>query len=464
MDRLRDTLPPGWSATTRGEIRFRQTTYWDVVTDGEPLATRVHFIDKIEYRFVSAAFDGVELTNDHPILSDHVQPFDQLFVSTPPGHAARAAEGIAARVANWSSGWRTFERYANTTSVASILQTGHGCLISAPRDLVRAVGDVLSMHGAQYTVVPGGRPRSVGAVVLRLGDNFVAARHVEFERHRPVASVPVREDARAFSDETVQRLFTVFCQYSSPGATFCDFCNTPEEIRRIIETPLEDLDHDSGRRLLWESADHWESSDVYRHYLPRMLQVLGPPWWVEDLYPLHLFETLLKMEFRKWSTAEQAAVIEFLQCVSPHLRMHDDESRVEWSTGLNTLKEERVPSAAPQAREVADSPSLQVELYFLRTDEGGRRGPADLSGSGYRSLAAAGDHESLNSTGALVEGESRLFGIVLQGGPTAVAPGEVARAELAAIFYPAGLDLLADAGTFTVFEGLKVVARGKVLT
>ena len=189
MDRLRDNWPSAWSATLRGEIRLRQTTYWDVVMGDERTSTRVHFIDKLECRFVSAAFEGVELTNAHPVLADYVQPRAQIFVSTPPSDPGRAAEAITACVDSWSRGWRAFDRYGNTPSmVTRILQAGHGSLMIGPRELVRAVTEVLSTSGARFTVLPAGPRRDWTPILLRLGDNFVIARHVDFEEHHNSAA------------------------------------------------------------------------------------------------------------------------------------------------------------------------------------------------------------------------------------------------------------------------------------
>jgi hypothetical protein len=143
-------------------------------------------------------------------------------------------------------------------------------------------------------------------------------------------------------------MFSMFSRYSYPGATFCGFCHTSETIQRITTTPLEQLDDESLRALLWEPADHWESSEVYRHYLPRLLQILGPPWLVDALYPLHPFETMLALGFRTWPKNEQDVVIKFLECVGSHLRLETEENRLEWASGLATLKDPQpaLPSSA----------------------------------------------------------------------------------------------------------------------
>ena len=137
----------------------------------------------------------------------------------------------------------------------------------------------------------------------------------------------------------VERLYQVFSRHSYAGRKFCDFCYSAEEWKLISRTPVSLLGVEHGRKLLWETADHWENADVYRHYVPRMLELLGPVWNVEDLYPLHLFETLIAMGFRQWSGEEQDAVIVYLASIGPEIVWHfDEKDRTDWTAGIAALK------------------------------------------------------------------------------------------------------------------------------
>ena len=107
--------------------------------------------------------------------------------------------------------------------------------------------------------------------------------------------------------------------------------------------------------------------------------------------------------------------------------------------------------------------ALSVELRFLTSEEGGRHTVANLSDGRYQTLAAAGFHDAYETTQRLIDGEPLLFGISLRAGPREVHPGEVVRAELVPLVHPPGLEQIARAGEFTVFEGRRIVARGKVL-
>jgi hypothetical protein len=147
-----------------------------------------------------------------------------------------------------------------------------------------------------------------------------------------------------------KRLYEVFARYSSSGQHFCGLCYTPEETERITRTPVLLLDAEDGRTLLWEAADHWENAEVYRHYLPRILDLLGPPWLVEDLFPLHLFETLITLGFRQWPPDEREAILEYLDCLRPDIEHQFSESdQKEWEAGVAALKNPTLALPASQA-------------------------------------------------------------------------------------------------------------------
>jgi hypothetical protein len=136
-------------------------------------------------------------------------------------------------------------------------------------------------------------------------------------------------------------LYQAFAAYQQTGTHFCTYCYSEDDIARLRATPLEALDRELSRTLLWESFDHWENADVYRHYLPRILEILGPPWNEPPLYPLHPSETLLRLGFRSWPSNERAVVIDYLASgLSSLVDTLDDEDRAEWSDGIAALGRE----------------------------------------------------------------------------------------------------------------------------
>ena len=144
------------------------------------------------------------------------------------------------------------------------------------------------------------------------------------------------------------RLYGAFERYSFPGDVFCGLCYTQAEIDYITNTLVRAIDQEHGRTLLWETADHWQSADVYRHYLPRLLELIGPPWFLDDIYPRHLFETMLALGFHRWPEPERRVVIDYLTAVTPEVFDHfGDDDQADWAAGLAALTNAtlRLPAA-----------------------------------------------------------------------------------------------------------------------
>jgi hypothetical protein len=101
---------------------------------------------------------------------------------------------------------------------------------------------------------------------------------------------------------------------------------------------------------------------------------------------------------------------------------------------------------------------LPIEVTFVSTADGGRRGYSDLSDGRYQAIAAAGTFDSFEAASA-----SGLFGVAFEGGPTVVEPGSKALGRLVPLMWEPATERVRAAGTFTVFEGPRIVARGVVL-
>lgn len=168
----------------------------------------------------------------------------------------------------------------------------------------------------------------------------------------------------------VIKLYDVFARYSFPGESFCTFCYSPEEIEHITRTPLAELDQQTSRVLLWEASDHWESSEVYRHYLPRVLEILGPPWFEDDMYTSHLFETLHGLDFHAWPHPEREAVVEYLESITPVMTAEmDPDEALDWSAGVAGLRS-LVPSHDAQHTDTLEFPGgFETHLTVQLCDE-----------------------------------------------------------------------------------------------
>jgi hypothetical protein len=138
--------------------------------------------------------------------------------------------------------------------------------------------------------------------------------------------------------EALDQLYALYAEKPS-GEAWCDHCWDSAEVEHVTTTPVREISSDMGRKLLWETADHFESADVYKHYLPRILDALAPPDPTDDLYPLHLFEVLKAMGFNTWAPEEQRLVRRFLEEVTPLLSFDLDEDVQEWNAGLASLRD-----------------------------------------------------------------------------------------------------------------------------
>ena len=134
-------------------------------------------------------------------------------------------------------------------------------------------------------------------------------------------------------DKIIQTLYAVFSRYS-PGQNFCEFCYSDDEIRKITNSRVSDLDAKLTRKLLWESGDYFQDTDTYKHYLPRILEALAPPELLEDLFPAHLFETLEYHKFQTWPEYERRVISDFLAAVSKEIRFSDLEDQIEWKNRI----------------------------------------------------------------------------------------------------------------------------------
>jgi hypothetical protein len=135
--------------------------------------------------------------------------------------------------------------------------------------------------------------------------------------------------------ERIEALYTAFRIYNT-GGEFCTFCYSQDEIETIMSTPARELSKELSGKLLRETGDHWPNSEVYRHYLPRILEVMAPPTYEEDLYPEHLFETMKYNQFSQWPIRERELVMEYLEILTPLLKF-DKEDIEEWLRGMKNI-------------------------------------------------------------------------------------------------------------------------------
>jgi hypothetical protein len=138
--------------------------------------------------------------------------------------------------------------------------------------------------------------------------------------------------------EAVDRIYTVFAAYARPAKPdFCGHCYDPREIEYFRRTPLREFSPEMARSLVWESHDHWQSTEVYKHYLPMILDALAPPRRCEDMYEDHLFDTLRALAFADWPAPEREAFWSFVAAVHEALEGIDPKASREWKIAAAKL-------------------------------------------------------------------------------------------------------------------------------
>ena len=147
---------------------------------------------------------------------------------------------------------------------------------------------------------------------------------------------PTRSDTLR---DAVERAYAVFAAYPRPAdAGFCTFCYSDATIAYLRATDLRAFDEEHVRRITWESADHWDSTELYKHYLPRIMDALAPPDRCDDLFPEHLFEVLNHHQFERWPPPERQAVIAWIRAVREALALDSADDAGEWEGAAAILR------------------------------------------------------------------------------------------------------------------------------
>ena len=140
-------------------------------------------------------------------------------------------------------------------------------------------------------------------------------------------------------ENAIETVYAAMAKHTLASSEWCSHCYQPEEIEFLRKTLVRELDDRWAMRLLREVGDHFPSSETYRHFLPRILEVLGPPAWAEDLFPGHLVETLVSNDFFRWPDDERTCVIEYLNAYSDAAEWPDEEEAEAWARGIQRLKD-----------------------------------------------------------------------------------------------------------------------------
>lgn len=138
----------------------------------------------------------------------------------------------------------------------------------------------------------------------------------------------------------MKSLYGEFEKYPSTG-NWCSFCWSEDYMVYLKETPVKELDDDCVHKLRYETADHYESVDAYKHYLPRIIESMIPPH-DSFVYPrIELFERLEHFDYVSWPENEKKAIVDIIHYICEKIIGNDEEEDVEsWEDGLCYVRDE----------------------------------------------------------------------------------------------------------------------------
>ena len=113
-----------------------------------------------------------------------------------------------------------------------------------------------------------------------------------------------------------------------------------------------------------------------------------------------------------------------------------------------------------------DEAWIEAEVTFIPESEGGRKSPpAHLSGNVYRPHLVIGDPTQRQAKRVGNDIDEVMLGIGFTAGPEAVQINQTFTAVLQLAFYPhTAYDAVVPGATFTIREGPKIVAYGRVVS
>lgn len=138
-------------------------------------------------------------------------------------------------------------------------------------------------------------------------------------------------------DNKFDKLYTLFSNYPVMNQR-CAYCYGSEGLEYFQTTPVREIEIKKAKELLYETWDHWENAEVLKYYLPRILEIMFPPYSVLEMYPGHFLNTLNNHKFSGWPLAEKESVFAVLAECKNHFHEYDTEDWQEWEVELARAK------------------------------------------------------------------------------------------------------------------------------
>lgn len=116
--------------------------------------------------------------------------------------------------------------------------------------------------------------------------------------------------------DAIERLYDVFARYRSERPwVACAHCVTEAENERLHAVPLRELTPDQVERYAFKAMTTWGTQDDFRHFLPRIFELLaedGGDTWID---PEVVFGKLSHGDWHEWPAREREAIRQYLRCL-----------------------------------------------------------------------------------------------------------------------------------------------------
>jgi hypothetical protein len=141
-----------------------------------------------------------------------------------------------------------------------------------------------------------------------------------------IKSSPVNHFLHNDLSAAIERLYMVFEPYQlSRSKSFCMHCVTKEEDWALRSKPLRDLHASDVSRYWWKAISTWGTVDQFKHFLPRLLEILVSEKVRDN--PEILLKKLKYGGLTEWPEVERQAVNSFCnafwQCALGQHPLHE---------------------------------------------------------------------------------------------------------------------------------------------
>src|SRR5687768_7110520 len=113
----------------------------------------------------------------------------------------------------------------------------------------------------------------------------------------------------------IQDLYAVFRRYRSVSFEGCPDCTSPAETARLAAPLLRELNPDDLARYAFKAMTTWGTIDDFKHFLPRIFDLLaqtGGGSWIE---PEIVFGKLPYGKWTTWPRRERDALLAYMDAL-----------------------------------------------------------------------------------------------------------------------------------------------------